>query len=139
MEWFRANQIRVARTRFAERGGECIEWLMLQRIWVYNEKIFDKKRTKQTDQMKRSILMHANLLWRDRRSTNARLLGPRNQNKMKRRRAGVVHTNWDSLTTKWSGCQRWWDSCKGWESFVSAAEELCKRAPKEMSTVLEQK
>ena len=74
------------------------------------------------------ILMHANPLWRDQRCTNARLLDPRNQNKMKRMRAGVVLTSWDSLTTKWSGCKRWWESRKGWESLVSAAEELCTRA-----------
>ena len=85
LEWFRANQIRMTRKRFAGRGGECIEWLMLQRIWPYKEKIFDKKRTKQTDQMMRDILRHADPLWRDQRSANARLLDPRNQNKMKRR------------------------------------------------------
>ena len=43
LEWFRANQDKMARKRFAKRGGECIEWLMLQRIWVYREKIFDKR------------------------------------------------------------------------------------------------
>ena len=80
--------------------------------------------------MMRDILRHADPLWRNQRSTNARLLDPRNQNKMKRRRAGVVHTNWDSLMTRWSGCRRWWESCKGWENFVKAAEELCKRALK---------
>ena len=80
--------------------------------------------------MMRVILRHANQRWRDPRSTNARLLDPRSQNKMKRRRAGVVHTNWDSLVTKWSGCQRWWDSCTRWENFVSVAEELGKRALK---------
>ena len=39
---------------------------------------------------------------------------------------------WESrnLVTKRSGRQRWWDSCKGWESFVKAAEELCKIALK---------
>ena len=46
---------------FAERGGECVEWPVLQRIWECKEKIFDKKRTKQTDQMMRGILMHANI------------------------------------------------------------------------------
>ena len=64
---------------------------MLQRIWSYKEKIFDKNRTKQTDQMMRDILRHADPLWRDWRSTNARLLDPRNQDTMKKRRAGVVH------------------------------------------------
>ena len=126
LEWFRANQITMARKRFVEGGGECIEWPVLQRIWVCKGKIFDKKRTTQTDQTMRDILRHANQLWRDPRSTNARLLDPRSQNKMKRRRAGVVHTNWDSLVTKWSGCQRWWDSCTRWENFVSAAEDLGK-------------
>ena len=26
LEWFRASQIRMARKRFAEGGGECSEW-----------------------------------------------------------------------------------------------------------------
>ena len=47
---------------------------------------------------------------------------------MKRRRAGVVHANWDNFITRWSGCQRWWDLCEGWKSFVRVAQELCKRA-----------
>ena len=63
---------------------------MLQRIWEYKEKIFDKKRTKQSDQMMRSILIHANPVWRDQRSTNARVVDPEKQNKKKRRRAGVA-------------------------------------------------
>ena len=46
MEWFRANQIRMARKRFAERGGECIEWLLVHRIRPYKKKLFDKKRIK---------------------------------------------------------------------------------------------
>ena len=71
-EWFRANQIRTARKRFAETGGENVEWLMLQHIWRYKEKIFDKDKTKQTDQMMRSILMHANPMWSEQRSTNAK-------------------------------------------------------------------
>ena len=65
-----------------------------------------QKEDQQTDQMMRDILRHASPLWRDQRSTNARLLGPRNQNEMKRRRAGFVPANWDSLMTKWSDCQR---------------------------------
>ena len=129
LEWFRANQIRMARKRFAEGGGESVEWLMPQRIWGFWEKIFHEKSTKQTGQMMREIPRHADPFWRDQRSTNARLLGPRNQ-KMKRRRASVVHTNWDSPMTRWSGCQRWWESCKGREKFVKVAEELCKRALK---------
>ena len=60
LEWFRANQIKMARKRFAERGGECIEWLMLHRILGLKDEIFDKKKTKQTDQMTRTVLMHAN-------------------------------------------------------------------------------
>ena len=50
LEWFRANQIRQARKRFADRGGENIEFLVLQRIWSYKDKIFDKKRNKISDQ-----------------------------------------------------------------------------------------
>ena len=98
--------------RFAERGGENVEWLMLQRIWRCKEKIFDKKKTKQTDQMMRSILIHANPMWKDQRLTNAKVLDPKNKSKMKRRRAGVVHTNWDSLMTRWSGSQRWWKQAR---------------------------
>ena len=90
----------------------------------FKEKIFYKKMTRQTDQMVRDILRRADFLSRDQRSTNARLLGPRNQNKMKRRSAGFVHTNLTALWWKRSGCQRWWESCKGWESFVKAVEEL---------------
>ena len=33
LEWFRAYQIRKARKRFADRGEENIEYLVLQRIW----------------------------------------------------------------------------------------------------------
>ena len=33
----------MARKRYAEGGGECIEWLMLQRIWGCKENIFDKE------------------------------------------------------------------------------------------------
>ena len=39
--------------KFAERGGKNIEYVVLQRIWGYKEKISDKKRIKQTDQMMR--------------------------------------------------------------------------------------
>ena len=121
LEWFRTNQIRMAKKIFADRGGGCIEWLLLQRIW---------RTERGPEQMMRDNLRHVNPFWRDQRSTSARLLDPRNQNEMKRRRVGVAHTTWDNFMTKGSGCQRWWDSCKGWESFVRAAEEVCKRAPK---------
>ena len=51
-----------------------------------------------------------------------------NQSKMKRRRAAVVHANWDSVMTKWSGSQSWWETSKGWDRFfVSTAEEICRR------------
>ena len=86
---------------------------MMQRIWRYKEKIFDKKKTKQTDRMMGNILIHANPKWREQRSTNARLLDPKKQNKTKRRRAGVAHTNWDNLMTKWSDSQRWRETSKG--------------------------
>ena len=66
LEWFRSNQSRKARKRFAEREIESIEWFVLQKVWGYEEKIFDRKRIKQTDQMMRSILMQ--------RSTSARVL-----------------------------------------------------------------
>ena len=128
-EWFRANQIRTARKRFAEKGRENVEWLMLQHIWRYKEKIFDKDKTKPTDQMMRSILMHANPMWRKQRSTNAKKgTGTWTYCQMKRRRTGVVHTNWDSLIMKWSGSQRWWETTQGagtvlWAQQKKSAEE----------------
>ena len=107
LEWFWANQIRKARKRFAEGGEENIEYLVLQRIWSYKEKTFDKKRNKMTDKMMRSILTHANPEWREQRSICARIVDPQNQDRIKRRRAGVVHTNWDNLMMNWTGGQRW--------------------------------
>ena len=78
----------------------------------------------------RDILRHANPLWRDQWSTNARLLDRRNRNKMKRRRAGVVHTNRDSSTTSRSGCQRWWWSCNEWKNSVKTAEGALQKSCK---------
>ena len=128
LEWLRVNQIRQARKRFADRGGQNIEYLVLQRIWSYKEKIFDKKRNKISDSMMRSMLTQANPECREQRSICARILDPKNQDKMKRRRAGVVHTNWDYLMFKWANSQRWWEASKDWESFVTITEELCKRS-----------
>ena len=76
----------------------------------------------------RNILTHANPEWREQRSICARILDPKNQDKMKRRRAGVVHTNWDNLMLKWADTQRWWEKSKDWESFVKTAEDLHKRS-----------
>ena len=53
-------------------------------IWNYKEKIFDKKRNKVTDGMMRHILTHANPEWREQRSTCARSLDPKNQDRMKK-------------------------------------------------------
>ena len=75
----------------------------------------------------RNILTHANPEWRKQKSTCARVLDLENQDRMKRRRAAVVHTNWDNLMMKWSGCQRWWEFSNDWKSFVKTALELCKR------------
>ena len=80
-----------------------------------------------TDIMMRSILTHANPEWREQKSICSRILDPKNQDRMKRRRAGVVHTNWDNLMMRWSGCQRWWEVSNDWKSFAKTAEELCKR------------
>ena len=115
LEWFRANQIRKARRRFVEGGGEHIEYLVLQQIWSYKEKIFDKKRNKKTDRMMRNILTHANLELREQRSICARILDPKTQDRMKRRRAGVVHTTWDNLMMKWNGTQTWWEFSNDWK------------------------
>ena len=54
--------------------------------------------------MMRNILKNANAEWREQRSTCAKILDSENHDKMKRRRSGVVHTNWDKLWMKWSGC-----------------------------------
>ena len=75
----------------------------------------------------RNFLTHANPEWRGQRSTSARIQDPKNQDKMKRRRARVVHANWDSLMVKWSTTQRWWETSKGWESLVKTAEEVCEK------------
>ena len=129
LEWFRTNQIRKARQRFVDGGeGGNIENLLLLRIWNYKEKIFDEKRNKETDNMMRNILRHANAERREQRSVCAKILDPRNQNKMKRRRAGGAHTNWDNLWTKWSGSQRWWEGLGDWKRFIKTAEETRKRS-----------
>ena len=98
-----------------------------EKNWCYREKIFDKKSNKQTDKMMKIILTHANPEWGEKRSTGARVLDPKNQDRVKRSRAGVVHTNWDNLMMKWSGCQRWWRVSNDWTSCVKTAEKLCKR------------
>ena len=46
---------------------------------------------------------------------------------MKRRKAGVVHTNWDHIWIKWSGSQRWWEVPGDWKSFTKAAADLSQR------------
>ena len=74
LEWFWANQIRKAKKRFADGGGEHIEYLVLQRIWSYKEKIFDNKRNNISDKMMRNIRTHANPEWREQRSICARIL-----------------------------------------------------------------
>ena len=61
----------------------------------------NKKRNKQTDQMVKNMLIHDKPERREQRSTSERVLDPKNQDKMKRRRAGVVHTNWDNFMMKW--------------------------------------
>ena len=85
-------------------------------------KFLDKKRNKETDRMMENILKHANPEWREQRSTCAKILDPQNHDKVRRRRAGVVHTNWDNLWMKWTGCQRWWEVSKDWKRFVKTAE-----------------
>ena len=70
----------------------------------------------------------------EQRSTCARILDPKNQDRMTRRKAGarrkagVVHTNWDNLMVRWSGCQRCWAVFNDWKSLVRTAEELCLRS-----------
>ena len=70
--------------------------LVLQRIWNYKKRIFDERKEEETDRMMRNILRHANAEWREQKSTCAKILDPKNPDKMKRRRAGVAHTNWDN-------------------------------------------
>ena len=91
------------------------------------EKLFDKKRNKMTDRMMKMFLTHANPECRKQRSICARILDPKNQDRMTRRRVGVVHTNWVNLMMTWSGCQRWWEVPNDWKSFVKTAEGLGKR------------
>ena len=64
-EWFRANHISKARQRFVERGEVNIKRFVLQRIWGYKEKIFGKKRNKQTDPMMRNILTLVYKEWKE--------------------------------------------------------------------------
>ena len=90
-------------------------------------KILDKKRNTETDRMMENILKHANPEWREQRSTCAKILDPQNHDKMKRRRAGVVHTNWDNVWMKWSGCQRWWEVTKDRKNLLKTAQEFCRR------------
>ena len=80
-----------------------------------------------TDKMMRNILTHANPEWREQRSICASNLDPKIQDRKNRRRAGVVHTNWDNLLLKWSGNQRWWDVSKDWKSFVKTAKGFCAK------------
>ena len=134
LEWFRAKPIWKAKQRFVEGGGENIEYLILQRIWNYKEKIYDKKRNKETDRMMRNILTHANPRWREQRSTCARILELENQDRMNRRRAGVVHTNWGSLWMKWSGCQTWWSVSNDWRSLVKTLKSCEKGRSENMRT-----
>ena len=53
---------------------------MLQRMWRYKEKSLTRNRPNKLIKMMKSILMHANPMWRDQRSTNA---DPKNKSKMK--------------------------------------------------------
>ena len=52
-------------------------YLVLQRIWSYKEKIFDKKWNKISDKMMRNILTHPNPEWREQRSISASTLDPK--------------------------------------------------------------
>ena len=104
------------------------------KIWCCSESEVPRRRystrrgTKgRTGWMVRNILTHANLEWREQSSICARILDLTNQDRMKTRRACVVHTNWDNLMMKWSGCQRLWEVSNDRKSFVKTAEELCKR------------
>ena len=49
LELFRAHQIRKTGQRVIEGGRENIEYLVLQRVWNYKEKIFDRKKRKRTE------------------------------------------------------------------------------------------
>ena len=73
------------------------------------------------------ILKHANSEWQEQRSSCAKIFDPRNQGKMKRRKVGVVHTNWDNIWVKWGGSQRWWKASKDWKSFTRTATDLSQR------------
>ena len=108
LERFRADQIRKARKRFAERGGECIEWLMLQRVWGYKEKIFDKNRTKQNWPVDEACAVACYSRLERTKVDSCQSSGPKESEQ-------------DSLMTKRSGHTRWWELCKEWKSFVDTA------------------
>ena len=59
-------------------------------LGITKRRLLDRKRIKETDRMMRNILKHANPVWREQRSTCTRILDPKNQDEMKRRRARVV-------------------------------------------------
>ena len=112
LELLRANQIRMATKRFAENGRENVEDLMPQRIWRFMRQLLEPKRTRSTDNLMKNILMHAIPECREQRTETALILDMKNRSRTKRRRAGAVYTNWDSLMTKWKDFNRWWASDK---------------------------
>ena len=78
--------------------------------------------------MMRNILRHATAESREQRPSCAKIVDPKNQDKTKRRKAGVMQTKWDNTWTKWSGNQRWWEGSGDWKSFTKTATDLRRRA-----------
>ena len=117
-----------------QRNGDTLHgWesrnldLMSSRMWAQTELSLEWFRANQIRKARQRFVGGGENTG-EQRSICARILDPENQDRMKRRRAGVVHTNWDKLMMKWSGCQRWWEVSKDWKSFVKTAEELRKRS-----------
>ena len=125
LEWFWANQVRKARQRFVEGRGENIQYFRI--LELQGEDIRQEEEQNEGQDGLGNILTHANPEWREQRSICARILDPTSQDRMKRRRAGVVHTDWDNLMLKWSGCQRLRAFSNDLKSFVKTEEGLCKR------------
>ena len=107
LELFRANQIRMARKRFAENGGESVEYVVLHHIWRYMGKVLKQKRTRPTDQIMTNILMHVNPEWREQRSATALVLDPRIEAIW--REGGLEwYTQTGTTCRRNGGSSRWW-------------------------------
>ena len=90
-EYFRDTRLTSSLLGF--HGGVFqidLDYRIGSRISGFKENLeLQKKSEKGTNKMMRNILTHANPEWREQRFASARILDPKNQDKMKRRRAGL--------------------------------------------------